>query len=45
MNLSIEQFFGYAKALMDQLGLTPFVYVILIIGVATYVYNKFFNKD
>lgn len=43
--MTVEQLFGYARAFMDSFGITPFVYVILILGVAFYVYNRFFNRD
>lgn len=43
--MSIEQILGYARSIMDSYGLTTVIQVIVICGVAFYVYNRFFNKD
>lgn len=43
--MSIEQILGYARSIMDSYGLTTVIQVIVIVVVAFYVYNRFFNKD
>lgn len=43
--MSIEQILGYARSILDSYGLTPVIQVIVIVVIAFFVYNRFFNKD
>lgn len=43
--MTVTEWLGYAKAVSDQWGLTPWVFAFLVLILAFAVYNKFFNKD
>lgn len=42
---SIAEILGYARAILDSFGLTPFITAFLFISAAAYVYNRFISKD
>jgi hypothetical protein len=38
------EWLGWVKAVADQWGITNYVYVVLIVGLAFGVYKRFFDK-
>lgn len=43
--MTVNEILGYARAILDQFGLTTFITVIVLISAAAYVYSAFIRRD